>query len=363
MIDPATHRRCSHVNTKRYFLSCIALASACGSSDVSLGTKQPLLTLIGTTQGMASPAAPDAGAGGSAGSSLAPVLVFNPASAGADLLVVEPDVEGSVPGDFTLRVFEPPPAEVLSVPPPELPGEPRVALAYLAAAYPDHPSAIEVGRPSEPSQSGIACEGCPGTCTRHEWCSIALDPRCFEEDVCCTDECCRVVRSAGDESLRNPWALLEGVVERHVVLYLAEPARKDSRIAHGYGASEGISRGYHLVSTRLLTSSEEFEQSLCLERAFQVGAERYNAEYGTEYLPEELQSGECGGARCPQEILDEVHRLVDMACIELDCLAGGRNYVFEVLPDSDQERLSLRLGPDALPILHPRSRRDPNTCM
>jgi hypothetical protein len=163
----------------------------------------------------------------------------------AAVTILEVESRGQFPSEFDVAVYLPPPAEVIR---PLFSGEPRAARGSVCAVREGHPDHV-----SYPLRELQDCDPQPGEpCSKRLLWASPSTHRYFVEQYECPDreslkqECTRDTEGDPQLTLEEP----DFVVGRDAmqVLYLAEPAPADSYLAWHYGASAGLTAGYHLFT-------------------------------------------------------------------------------------------------------------------
>ena len=333
-------------------LPVLLAVSGCGSQASPEYRGDALLTLTGSVHLQE----------GSSNDRLLPTLAFE--GPYGRWRVVETDVEGEFPASFTLRVFEPPPDEMMLDLRELGLDEPRLATAYITAARPDHETRFAI-----PNNVSIYadCAGL-GPCTRvrRDACSIdaersenhdGFDPSyCYAEIRDCGYEIdydelevsareCEVVETLGVEALAvRPEERFAGFAQRHRVVYFEGDVSADSFTARLLGLPGGASRGYHVLEEHTRSDAEVAEAQMCLEAAQALGVERYltaHPELDCERVPETDESGSYIECADPDTELDFAADVVQ-AQSELDCPPFGDRTFHPV--DTAAEPLDIDVG-------------------
>ncbi len=286
---------------------------------------------------------------------LLPALAF--LSKSSLLHIMDVEVEGEFPSDFTLRVYEPPPKEATA----ETEGGTEMAYGHITAVTPDHPDTIPYSLRGESGgwctgEAGGAIEYCE---TVESWCNAS---GCYEETRACPaidspPEDCEIISSSGDPSLRQDyWAAFAGLSEEHMVVYLVEPLAQGDSLARFLGV-ERLEAGYYLVRMPAMTQAErltaEEAAEPCQREARVLALQRYNDAYGTNFAVSELSAGSplCApGQDCPEplppDVYAEFHQLFQQAEDELECLA---DLMPQLVENPENERISVRIAADVQP--------------
>jgi hypothetical protein len=331
---------------------------------------------------------------------LQPALAFYNSEAG-EMRIVDVEVDGEFPSDFTLRVYDPPPAEAIV----DTPDRPASAVGFITAVTEDHPESVRFATVGSGTGSGCALsfdengeiEDCGPTESTEEWCTADYS-ECYRESRVCPSidsapEDCEILSSEGDPSLReDPWENFAGLSEFYRLVYVAEPVQDDPRVAEQLGFGS-LDAGYHLFEVRPLTEMQDAEAEACHEEAQELATERYNEAHDSDFSSGVLLSGiDCisgfaGGApdvgagggssdtpdgdegpqpfagdgetppqfddvpvcgeEPPEEAYEEAQQLVLQARVELDCPV--RYASVRLVEDPTNERISVRIGPDVSP--------------
>lgn len=207
------------------------------------------------------------------------IFTITPSSPGKAYFI-QGEVEGSFPNAFTLRVYQPPPAETLDV---LFEGEPAFGAATITAVSPDHPAWLRTESFTEVTEDGeVAGE------------RICSEDECLSGLLTCPD-------GQGDPSLpwpcgatfpdEQPWETYGYVVSR-TVLYLDGPAAAGSVLAHMYNDDQALDAGYHVVELIEPTQAQLDEQTACTTRADQLALEEANQINGTSWTQWQLDTPE-----------------------------------------------------------------------
>jgi hypothetical protein len=271
--------------------------------------------------------------------------------------LVDADVEGEFPAEFTLNVYEPPPdASVYALDEEYGPG-PRIGLGYIGAVTPDTPRTFNLSD-NQGGSSGCWHDESTGmqVCeTTQVWCTRD-GSSCYTEITLCPDhenapsQC--TVTSEGDPSLKLGFGQrFAGLSENYIVLWLDAPAPPHSYIAYAVGERDrGLAQGYHLFSITDAAESDEreAEADACRDEADDLAVQRTNERFGTSYTEEELfqlcdlvedyESCMAGDIPAAFELAQNNAR------IELDC--PNDDTIIRKIINPASERISVRIGPD-----------------
>jgi hypothetical protein len=284
-----------------------------------------------------------------------------------DVHIVDVDVHGEFPADFTLDVYEPPPDGIVTEE-FEYPGEPEVAAGYITAVAVDHPSIVPlvqgVGSSGGPCVSqtstleddaGIADGGgrnAPEPCpVSKSWCRAGDQDDCYTETANCPNfntpfDQCEVTAKSGDPALRGEiWDLFAGLSENYVIAYLRGDAAKRSVVAHELGGGKtGLSAGYHLIELSRESDADDEARTACENHARELAIDRYNEAHGTDYGPSDPETDSCydESLPCDQAVADAIAGRVRKASAELDCPRD--DVQLTVIPHPEDEHIAVRIG-------------------
>jgi len=266
---------------------------------------------------------------------LVPVIAF---VARGHQRIIDVGVTGQFPANFTLDVFELPPAETIRE---SYPGGPALAEGYVAAAPPDHPDAISravggVGNPTSPDVLPLELRTClfTGACDANCVYSPeaeACNPLCYEgstwppsDPAIChlqvlechysdpNPDACAFVSASG-----NPSVEIAGFSKNVRILYLPEAVPADSLLSFDYSmAGAPISAGYHLQMENPTPPSTDPTCSGPVP--WEMALDRYNAAHGTS-----LTLDDFSGPAINTPESRELRRLQYIAARELGCLEAG----------------------------------------
>ena len=162
------------------------------------------------------------------------------------------DVEGAFPNSFTLRLYDPPPPETLSV---FIDGEPAFARGSIVAVSPEHPAWLKTTSHEEaiPGGSAERIEMCSETeCIS----STYLDCPSGEQDPNWAWPC-------GTKLPDHLHWDTYGYAKKHEVAYFGGDVSAESVLAHLFNHGEAFAAGYHVLEL----NNELLEQDLpCYER-------------------------------------------------------------------------------------------------
>lgn len=235
--------------------------------------------------------------------------------------IIDVDVKGEFPSNFTVNLFDPPPAGAILENGPS-PLDPAYAQGVIAVVSSSHPD--KISRKTLPCEDGPAGEVCKKlyTCPFDENLSDNVgsdtDPedegldKCYEQTTNCFDDhdpfSCEVVETGGDKSMAAA-----GYSKEIVVVYFSAPVLEATWLANTYNNGDAISAGYHLYlrkpdsfraceqEQRLAgATAEAVNQECgdlrdvsipdCYEQAKATALDRYNKEQGSDYTIDELYS-------------------------------------------------------------------------
>jgi len=183
--------------------------------------------------------------------------------------VIKAEVVGSFPSAFTMRIYEPPPPEVVVA---IVPGEPAFATGTLVAVRPDHPGWLR-------QQTFGSITGGPlvvRTCTR--------DGQCRDIDLnapgCGSPPDYRPCHPDDPWTVYNP----TGQTEDYRFIYFAAAAPAGSVTSRYFAGGLPIAKGYHLLidkGTHEDTETTEADTA-CYLRAAQRANAAVNTRHGRE---------------------------------------------------------------------------------
>lgn len=324
-------------------LGLVAIGLGCDAQTGDQYRGEPLLTMSGSVQLALEVDNQD---------QLMPALAFRGQDGDSRMFVVDADVQGHFPAEFTLNVYEPPPEGAIQTLEAHYEQRPRVAIGYITAVTPETPRTFRYGTSESSFGSGCAVDaegGTPPCPTTHQWCN-SDQTACYTEVVTCPasdspPEDCTVVAD-GDPALKNDqFDELSGLSENYMVLWLEEPAPPRSWIAYAVGKrDEGLAQGYHLIE--LTEQDESPEHDACIRRADSLAAERLNERLGTHYTGLELDEYCVNSAGdCDEDATYAAYlRLRVEAEVELDC--GPDDLLITHIDDPASERISVHIGDD-----------------
>jgi hypothetical protein len=288
--------------------------------------------------------------------------------------IVDVEVEGEFPSDFTLRVYEPPPGEAIVTGP----DRPASAVGYITAVTEGHPDSV-----LDPVSSGAGSSCTPARagevsqCVHYQdWCT-ADRSECYSEERACPAfdsplEECEILSSSGDPGLRiDPWEKFAGLSELYRILYLEQALDADDPAALAVGLPT-LGAGYHLFEVRPFDEAEQLANDACREQAGALAVERYNEAHDTDYEPELFfgsfgcsvpdeadPPGEQGAAPAgripsdscatspPADAYDAIDELALSARIDLGC--SPADATLRLVEHPEQERISVRIAADVRP--------------
>lgn len=234
--------------------------------------------------------------------------------------IMDVEVEGAFPSQFSVDVYAPPPAAAIE---PLFTGEPPSAWGYVCAVQAEHPAIAE-------AVSGTqlwTCDADEGPCRTTNVVMNDSGSRFYAERYACptldtNDEQCEVSRS-GEMTLLAETGGFEHVVALvwdPELVYLAAPAPPGSYTAFTLGAPDGLPAGYHLRKRWAgygdPTADEQYGLSLLAIQ--QQAVAETNSLHGTsyDYLPD--YSDEDGTHLAPADVIDTYERI--RARIEMQTL-------------------------------------------
>jgi hypothetical protein len=230
------------------------LGCAADSSDEN---RTPLLSLRGEVTASAQTLSP----------ALVPALTFTPfvTNWGHTEFIVTGESDGDLLSEFSLRVYQEPPEEALTVMTRD---EPALALGGITAVSPDHPQRLDwtvdaIGHPKVCSDSGECGTPQDGAC------GPAAAPSCL-----------------GTLVPGKNWGN-HGVAGRYVVLYLAGPAEAGGVYSRFFAQGKALPAGYSLIRYQsvldTLDPSAQSDYFDCQARATAAALDQFNSDHGTTY--------------------------------------------------------------------------------
>jgi hypothetical protein len=242
----------------------------------------------------------------------------------------------------------------------------------ITAVTADHPDVID--NPVHQGSGGLTCAddvSCSaGTVTFESWCTRDGE-HCYQETTSCPsnsslpEEC--EFTTQGDPALkRDMWDSFAGLSENYGVVYLRDPAPRRSWTAQVLGAREhGLAAGYHVLAIEPGSEERELQAMRCSQDAAEVAAEGYNERHDTAWSAEQLANDECGQdpmpctadgsvcgsgfLPCAPDTIEEFERTRELVLVDLDCPLTY--VVLRPVEDLASERVSVRIDPDAQPII------------
>lgn len=248
---------------------------------------------------------------------LVPVIVFvavsdwqraNSERYGSDhQRILDVGVTGEFPANFTLDVFDPPPAQAILE---DFPGEPAYAMGFVSAVSPNHPDAITRAGGGFVNAEGVlplelrtclftgacdaSCVYSPGACPPTCYQDVASSWPPSDPAICHLQvfECqypeanvdnCVFISASG-----NPSVEIAGYSRNVRILYYPEPVPADSLVSfmHGYRGAP-ISAGYHLQ--KLNPSPVPPPDPACNGPVpWEMAVDSYNAAHGTNLTLEDF---------------------------------------------------------------------------
>lgn len=273
--------------------------------------------------------------------------------------IVEADASGEFPGQFTLDILEPPPADteglisdgssVLDL----FPDEARFTVGFVVALKPGYPKefaqVVSHSRIPEPRcGADVPEEDCTSTTLTETWCT-QLDV-CYEETSTCDDDVCEVVSSEGDPAFKSNYLerWIEGVSENYAVVYMHEDPEPGSLVGHMLGGIEH--KGYHLLRLGELSQAAQDEHIVCDNEACDQALAAFNERYDVDYTSYEAVStgSELDGVVLPaqpEERLNELTVLRYRNKVEQGCTI--LNADIEAVPAGLAHPISLEMSETA----------------
>lgn len=330
---------------------------ACSSQAGPDYQGESLMTIHGKVT-IENPAAP---------SSLVPVLTF-PSYVTDDggllptFSVMDVDVRGDFPSNFTLDVFQPPPEEARS---------PWLSFGFIAAMPPDHPKKlVQVRKYDELIKSG--CLGgddgglVGGKCEREYMrCEPSNAPQivdettghCYHDVYSCDPEFTHCVHDHGygdPNYAKGLWQNFAGLSRNYMVLYVAMATPTT-----GAGVNSGVllyewalnggkplEPGYHLLRLGTLSGDEAGSNAACLAAAKAEATARYNDAHGTSWTFDGLDP-QPDRAALEEENLDEVRLRLKKGCRYVSPFDG---HTYSLVPSGQDHPVTVELGTEVRPV-------------
>jgi hypothetical protein len=255
--------------------------------------------------------------------------------------IMDVGFQGEFPSNFTLDVFDLPPADATEA---VIPGEPAFAVGYITVAHAEHPDAITT-RALEPEtleawveMETAICGERRGRCQVRHTCTLD-GQTCLHQTLECptdrdafTDYDCDVTATEGEESLA-----LAGYSVNYWILYFSAPIAADTFLAVEWADGEPISAGYHLYHRVQLRPTMGWpELQPCREEAEAIALDRYNMERGTNLIRDDFNNTQT-------EAYYDLQRTVFRVMRELDCPLKGDNPYFRI-DEVQDEPIAIELG-------------------
>jgi len=284
------------------------------------------------------------------------------------LWFLDVEVEGEFPSGFTLRVYDPPPSEVLVALESDDASsvrEPRAAVGFITAVAKNHPARVQTGVPV----SGFSACTADDVCRAEEtWCKGNGDECYFETTVCedassQTPDC--TTESTGSKELkRDVFSQFEGLALTHRILYLESPAPVGSESAAEAASPEGLAAGYHLFHVETAETASRQAQldafDACQNAIRSRAVELYNREQDSSLAFEAVygcdRAEDCDGGRAcadacepsvSEEVYEAVRALEDRAALDVTCASA--NSIVMRIPNPLAAPISLVIGPNLTP--------------
>jgi hypothetical protein len=202
-----------------------------------------------------------------------------PGASSSVMHYVKSEVVGSFPSDFTMRIYDPPPPEVLVAP---VPGEPAFATGELLTVRRDHPDWLRQETTFEAGQPKLLRTCAPnGACRERDLnapeCASPPDYRACPVNDAWTDY---HSSSGGSDSLHATLILYD-------FMYFADAAPAGGVLSKYFASGQAIGKGYHLLIHRLtpevVDDPDDVAASLaCSERARQRANAAINVRHGRD---------------------------------------------------------------------------------
>jgi hypothetical protein len=336
----------------------------CGSQASPDYKGEALLTLRGSVEIEQAPESGD----------LEPALAFFDMETGK-VHIVEVEVEGEFPSDFTLRVMAPPPDEAFF----EGPAGIRSALGYITAVTEDHPKSFRYS--TQTGGAGYCYGDAESTCDHvSRWCSGDEEHReCYSEIERCSGgdapvvsgiagggpQTCEVIETEGDPGLKDTWAHFAGLSEDLVLVYLSEALEADAKDALRLGLPR-LDAGYALLEPTPGYDADSGGGAKCDQainkRALELYEQKYEQGITYDYL---LKQGGCGGEEKTEWIpcdprVDDVWTALDeefgpQAAAEVGCRIPGS---WQLVENPESAHVAIRIGTDVEPSVFAPDRYD-----
>jgi len=183
--------------------------------------------------------------------------------------LVKAEVQGSFPNAFTMRIYKPPPPEVVVA---TVPGEPAFAMGSLVAVRPDHPDWLR--------QETIGTVGGGPLVVR----TCAKDGQCRDIDL--NGPGCESPPDYRSCHPDDPWTTYYSGADRddYWFVYFAEAAPAGSVTSRYFASGQPIGKGYHLLVERVNPQETETTEAdnACSLRAEQRAYAAVNNRHGRE---------------------------------------------------------------------------------
>lgn len=298
--------------------------------------------------------------------------------------VMEVDVKGEFPSNFTVDFFDPPPAEAMYnnfLSSGEVEGDLPYAVGNITVVARSFPKKVNFfPRRCEQDPTNDLCYEnftCPidGSWGQPEPEDIESG-KCFEQTISCLNDSptpqlrgCTVLKSGGDRAMT-----FAGYAQNIGVVYFSAPVPAATSIAYEYNDGDAISAGYHLYRIGLTAMEECSARQLkdpsvecsnkvepplipkCVTQAESVALDRYNKKHGTSLTQIELTPPySCYGANfasvpCdalhapPDEEVWEYERIIREVMKENHCSYHDPRNPYTPIDDPDATPISIELG-------------------
>jgi hypothetical protein len=239
--------------------------------------------------------------------SLIPALGFTPyiTNWGHKSFVVGGELEGSFPGTFIMRVYDPPPEDALIT---MTKGEPPLAMGGITAVMPNHPRWLEWTSDAD---------GNAKVCSDAGECAVPQTQDCTYLNEGPSNCLTTVVpgKNWGDH----------GYAQNYLVLFLASPAPAGGVYSTFFAGGAEIPAGYSLVRYEQVASqlaqSDRVAYAACQTRATGVALEGFNADHGTSYSDYTMISN--GGEERDVQLLADWDGTMLAATVHGGCVVPG----------------------------------------
>jgi len=274
---------------------------------------EPLLSVHAMVLSAALPLSPE----------LVPALTFTPfvMNWGHTEFIVTGEHAGDLLSQFSLRLYDEPPAEAMSV---MMTNEPAIALGAITAVAPNHPNRLDWTRGD--NDEILVC-GDDGEC------GVPARQACGPHEA---RTCLGTIVPGKD------WGN-HGIDARYLVVYLSGPAAAGGVYSQFFAQGKPMRAGYTLVKMEnlwyTLDERARAEQRDCLERASTAALANFNADHGTDYTDPTMVSQ--GGSQRDVQVLADWDGALISATVTERCIVPGSQQLMPPTSDSAPLRLVL----------------------